>query len=709
MKLSPSRAALALAILLPTALPLMSAQTAATSPASDRYVFPPADLMRIGVYYYPEAWAAEQWPRDMTNIKKMGMEFVHMGEFAWAFMEPTEGKFDFAWLDKNIELAAAQGLKVILCTPSPAPPVWLTESYPEVLMIDAAGRTMQHGTRQQASWSVPLYREYVAKIVTELGKRYGHDPRVWGWQLDNELTHYGKEPDYGPASQASFRAWLKNKYGTIAALNREWGNAFWSQLYQTFDQIRIPNQQEQVAQMNPHSILDSQRWFADETADYLRFQTDILRQYCGHNQWITTNHIHNFPAVNPALNGKDFDLVTWTLYPVHGNANEGPLGFRLGSSATLSFAADFMRSINGQAGLMELQPGQVNWGEVNPQPYPGAVRLWLMRAFAAGSKFVCTYRYREPLSGAELYHSGLVGPDGVTPSIGGEQYAQAMREIAALRPLWRADATPPAAYTARRAAILYNYENRWDLDNHKQNKSWDTYEHLLKYHTALKRLGAPVDVITEDKDFSAYPFLIVPAAQLVDAALVARWKTYAENGGHLVLTCRTGQKDRRGFLWEGPWAMPILDLIGAKIKFYDTLPAPNVGHLSAGGQIHAWDTWGEILDPAAGTTALASYTDQFYAGGVAAVTRPLGKGSVTYIGVDSENGTLEAQLVRGVYERAGVAVQNFAEGFCVDWRDGFMVATNFTENPQAAPVPAGAKLLVGERSVPTAGVAIWQE
>lgn len=693
--------------LLPAALPAAESTPMAAPPSA--YAFPPADLMRIGVYYYPEAWPAEQWPRDMANIKKLGMEFVHMGEFSWAFLEPTEGHFDFAWLDQNIALAAAQGLKVVLCTPTPAPPVWLTQAHPEVLMIDAAGRTMQHGTRQQASWSVPLYRDYVAKIVTALGQRYGHDPRVWGWQLDNELTHYGKEPDYGPASQASFRAWLKTKYGTIAALNRDWGNAFWSQVYQNFDQIRLPNQQEEVAQMNPHAILDAQRWFADETAGYLRFQTNLLRQFCGHNQWITTNHIHNFSAVNPALNGQDFDIVTWTLYPVHGNANEGPLGFQLGSSATLSFAADFMRTINGQAGLMELQPGQVNWGEVNPQPYPGAVRLWLMRAFAAGSKFVCTYRYREPLSGAELYHSGLVGTDGVTPSLGGEQYAQAMREIAALRPLWRADAQPPAAYAARRAAILYSYENRWDLDNHPQNKAWDTYGHLLKYHTALKRLGAPVDVITEDKDFSAYPFLIAPAAQLVDAALVARWKTYAENGGHLVLTCRTGEKDRRGFLWEGPWAMPILDLIGAKIKFYDTLPAPNVAHVKAGDQTHAWTTWGEILDPAAGTTALASYTDQFYAGGVAAVTRPLGKGSVTYIGVDSADGTLEAQLIHGVYERAHVPVQDFAEGFCVDWRDGFWVATNFTENTQAAPVAADAKLLVGTRNVPTAGVAIWQE
>ena len=86
--------------------------------------FQDSDMMNIGVYYYPEAWPTNQWPRDIANIKKM-LEFVHMGEFAWAFMEPKEGKYDFDWLDRNIQLCAQHGLKVILCTPSPTPPVWL--------------------------------------------------------------------------------------------------------------------------------------------------------------------------------------------------------------------------------------------------------------------------------------------------------------------------------------------------------------------------------------------------------------------------------------------------------------------------------------------------------------------------------------------------------------------------------------------------------
>jgi beta-galactosidase len=671
--------------------------------------FPDADMMRIGAYYYPEAWPRNEWARDIANMKKLNMEFVHMGEFAWTYMEPQEGKFDFTWLDECVKLCADNGLKVVLCTPSPTPPVWLSEKHPEILMVDAAGRRMLHGTRQQATWSSEVYRAYVARIDTELAKHYGNNPTVWGWQIDNELSHYGKEPDYSDASQTKFRAWLKQKYTTIENLNRDWGNSFWSQRYQTFDQIRLPNQAELVAQINPHQLLDSQRWFADEAADYLRFQANVLRQYCGHRQWVTTNFMHDFSAVNPSLSGNDLDLTTFTIYPAHGNANEGPLGFRLGSMATMSFAHDFFRTINGAHGIMELQPGQVNWGDVNPQPYPGAVHMWLMRAFAQGAKLVCTYRYREVLSGAEMYHYGLAGTDGVTPSTGGQQYQQAAQEIALLRTLRKPDAVRPPAYAARQAAILYNFNNRWDLDNHKQTILWDTYAHMLKQYRALKRVGAPVDVITEDKDFSKYPFLIVPAAQLVDAKLVQRWREYAENGGHLVLTCRTGQKDRRGFLWEGPWAMPILDLIGAKISFYDTLPAPNIGKVKAGEKTYDWVSWGEVLEPKEGTTALATYANQYYANGVTAVTRTLGKGSVTYIGVDSVDGALEADLIRGVYERAGIKTQNFDDGFVVDWRDGFWVATNFTEKQETIPAAKGVKMLVGTRELGPAGVGVWQE
>ncbi len=684
---------------------LLAGSSFAQSP--DPY-FKDADMMNIGVYYYPEAWPSNQWPRDIANIKSMGLEFVHMGEFAWAFMEPEEGKYDFDWLEKNVQLCADQGLKVVLCTPSPTPPVWLVQEHPEVLMIDAQGRRMEHGSRQHADWSSEVYRQYVEKIDTELAKRFGQNPAVWGWQLDNELSHYGKDFSYSDASTAKFRDWLKKKYGTIDDLNRDWGNAFWSQMYQNFDQIQIPNQEVLPQAINPHALLDFERFFADEAADYLRFQATVLRRYTKH-QWITSNFMNMHEPVYPALSGKDLDIITWTLYPVHGNLETGALGFRLGNGAEMGFMHDFLRNLNGNQGLMELQPGQVNWGDVNPLPYPGAIYMWIMRAFAGGSKMVCSYRFREPLFGAELYHYGFVGPDGVTPTFGGVQYAKAAHDIAMLRTLRNPNAVAPDAYTARRAAILYNVENRWDIDNHKQTTRWDTMGHELKYYRALKRLGCPIDVITEDKDFAAYPFLVAPAYQLIDEPLVQRWTQYVENGGHLILTCRTGQKDRRGHLWEDSWAGPIHNLIGASIPAYDDLPGTLTAKVRAGGKLYDWAVWGDQLAPNSGTTVLAEYADQFYAGKPAAVTRSLGKGTVTYIGVESFSGELETDLLRGVFKTAGVKTAVYADQFFVDWRDGFWIATNFSSQDQPAPIPGNAKILIGTKTVPPGGVAVWTE
>jgi len=685
-------------------IPILHAQT----PGQNPNWFPKPDMLTVGVYYYPEAWPESQWARDMSNIRKLHMEFVHMGEFAWYFMEPEEGKYQFDWLEKNIALAAQNGLKVVLCTPSATPPIWLTREHPEILMVNAEGRTMDHGSREHADWSSPLYREYVTKIDTELAKRFGKDPRVWGWQIDNELSHYGQRFSYSQAATIKFRDWLKEKYGTIDKLNAAWGGAFWSTMYQNFGQIDIPNEKTLVADPSPHEVLDFRRWFAHEAADYLNMQASVLRQY-SKNQWITTNFMSMHGDVDPVMSSKALDVFSWTHYPVHGEMNEGPLGFRLGSAEEMSFMHDFMRSFTGLSGPMELQPGQVNWGDVNPWPLPGAIHMWILRAFGAGARLVCTYRYRQPLYGSELYHKGLAETDGVTPSPGGREYSQAMQDVIELRKHYNADAREPASYAARRTAFLISFDNRWDIENHPQTKRWDTVAHWFRYYRALKSMMAPVDVITADRDFSKYPFAVAPAYQLVDDDLIRRFTEYVQNGGHLVLTCRTAQKDMRGHLWEALWAAPIYPLIGARIPFYDLLPVGVNGHVTANGKQYAWGSWGDILQPDAGTEILAHYADQFYTGRAAAVHHKLGKGTVTYIGVDTLDGELERALLHRVYASAGAAPADLDPNFLVDWRDGFWVATNFASQPEQIPAAASAQILVGDRTVPPGGATVWMD
>ncbi|HWR99393.1 MAG TPA: beta-galactosidase [Prolixibacteraceae bacterium] len=665
--------------------------------------FPKKQLITTGVYYYPEHWDSTQWDRDLKNMAAMGFEFTHFAEFAWAQLEPEEGKYDFAWLDKAVSLAAKYNLKVIMCTSTCTPPVWLSRKHPEILSMNENGRQMDHGSRQHASFSSSYYRSYSLKMIEQLARHYGRDPRINGWQVDNEPRTFF---DYNPDAQQRFRAWLKNKYKDINALNNTWGTLFWSNTYSDFSEINIPLHSQWG--MNLNQRLDHYRFAASETATFLDEQAVAIKKHASSNQWVTTNYIPNYDG---GYIGKstELDFITYTRYMVFGSSmGIGRKGYRLGDPLSIAMANDFFRPKSQIYGVMELQPGQVNWGSINPQPAPGAVRLWLWHQFAGGSTLACTYRYRAPLVGYEQYHYGIVGTDGVTPTPGGLEYQKFIQETALLRKEYRAEANVPAAYLARKTAILFNNENIWGMDMNKQTSQWNSMEHFIKYYKTLKAFGAPVDFIEDHSDFSKYPVLIAPAYQQIDKDLIQKMTDYAASGGKLVLTCRSGHKNREGHLWEARFAEPIYGLIGAEIEFYD-LPMPHAqDSVWMGSRKYAWKTWGEILSPKKETSVWGTFQGDFYAGKPAVISRKLGKGSVTYVGVDSNDGLLERDLLKKLYAQLEIPVDNLPEGVSVEYRNGFGIAVNYSDKNYTLKIPDDAQILIGEKVMPTAGVTVWK-
>lgn len=664
--------------------------------------FEEKDLTLTGVYYYPEHWDESQWERDFRKMRELGFEFTHFAEFAWAQLEPEEGVYDFAWLDRAVALAAKYDLKVIMCTSTATPPVWLSRKYPEILLKDEQGITLDHGARQHASFASPLYRELAFRMIEKLAEHYGNDARIVGWQLDNEPA---VQFDYNPQAEQGFRDFLREQYDDdIAALNAAWGTAFWSEVYRSFDEITLPKRAQMF--MNHHQILDYRRFAAKQTNDFLNEQCLLIKRYAKH-QWVTTNYIPNYEeghiGGSPAL-----DFQSYTRYMVYGdNEGIGRRGYRVGNPLRIAMANDFFRPIQGTYGVMELQPGQVNWGAINPQPYPGAVRLWLWSVFAGGSDFICTYRYRQPLYGTEQYHYGIVGTDGVTVTPGGEEYAQFMQEIKSLRGRVAEREKKPADYLARRTAILFNHENSWSIERQPQNRTWNTLGHIEKYYRTLKAFGAPVDFITEKQDLTPYPVVIVPAYQLADKELVERWTAYAKQGGNLVITCRTAQKDRFGRLPEAPFGSMIFDLTGNEMEFYDLLLPDEPGVVKMGDNHYSWNTWGEILRPAKGTQVWATFEEEFYAGKPAVTTRRLGRGTVTYVGVDSTDGALEKAVLQRLYDALHIPVLDLPYGVTMEYRNGMGIVLNYGDKPYRFELPEGAKVLLGEEEIPTAGVLVF--
>jgi beta-galactosidase len=671
--------------------------------------FAESNPITTGCYYYPEQWPESEWNRDLKHMSDLGFEFTHFGEFSWALLEREEGKYDFAWLDKAIDIAAKNKLKVILCTPSAAPPVWLVQKHPEILMQNEDGKTMQHGSRQQGSWSSEIYRSYLQKIVSELAIRYGNDERVWGWQVDNEPSHYGFPYDYNEASQKAFIVWLDEKYQNIDSLNARWGNNFWSQRYNNFEQIKIPNAKELVQPVNPHALLDFQIFTNEQRAAFLRVQTIALREKISATQFITTNYMMQMPHTDPWANKEDFDFASYTNYPVnsYSEVENGELGFRLGSGRDLAITHDFYQSVNGLTGIMELQPGQVNWGHYNTQPLPGAVRMWAWHSFALGAKFICTYRYRQPLSGNEQYHQGIMQTDGITESRGGLEYAQTIKEMNAVKKLYKADRSPQ-----QKVAIWWDQKSMLDLHNFPHNKNWNAVNELYRYYESIKSFALPVDFITDEPDPKSYPVVLIPSVQLVNDSMISQWKNYVNAGGTLIITPRTAQKNRDGHLWKMKYEEKIKTLIGTSVLYNDQLPTSKKAHVSMNNKSYEWNSWGEIIDlnkDSATVKIIATYADQFYAGKAACTLYSLGKGKVIFIGISSNTGEFEKEILKNTFVAAGLKITELPKYIYQEKRGNLSITVNYSSNNFELKIEKGQKIILGEKLLKPGEVTVWME
>ena len=669
--------------------------------------------MPVGAYYYPEHWQRDQWDRDIKRIADLGFSFTHYAEFAWANLEPEEGKFNFGWLDTCVNLAAKYGLKIVMCTPSATPPAWLTTKHPEILIVGEDGRQIKHGMRLNANESNPIYQQYIRRIVTKMAERYGKNPAIWGWQIDNE-PHFEGLYDYSVFAQAGFKKWLKQKYGNIDRLNSAWGAAFWSFTFNNFNQIRIPNAKE-THTVNPHALLDFQRYNSTALAEGLRFQSKILKANISTTQWVTTNFAYYkfLPSVDLFKSKDDLDFASHTMYLLSTFLNypTGNLAHRLGSGMELSFSNEMSRSITGHTGVMELQPGQINWGAWNAQPLPGAVRMWIWHSFGLGDEFVCTYRFRQALFGSEQFHKAIMEPDGITVSPGGKEYETAIKEINALPITTKADGIIPASVASRSTAFLWKQDNLLGMEASKHNAAWDSWKHYYTYYENLKTMGAPVTFLQEIDSFDVkqYPLMVAPAFEMTDERLIQKWKRYVAAGGHLVLTSRTGMKDNNGHLWQSLLQQPVWDLIGAKVDGYDHLPPQTTGTIKMGDSSYAWNVWGDQLTPEKGTDVWATFNDQFYAGKATVVKNQIGKGAVYYVGTQSVKGEMEKQVLRKVYGEAGATILNLPNYVFVNWRNGFWVGVNYTSEAVELPIPAEATIVLGNKKLLPGGVTVWKQ
>lgn len=450
----------------------------------------------LGVCYYPEHWPEAQWAEDARRMAELGLAWVRIGEFAWGRVEPRPGQFNWGWLDRAIEVLGAHGLKVVLGTPTATPPKWVLDRHPDMLAVDAQGRPRKFGSRRHYCFSHPGYRQESARIVTEFARRYGRNLHVGAWQTDNEYGCHDTVLSYSDAARTAFRDWLRARFpaqdrngGDIEALNRAWGNVFWSMDYEDFDDIDLPNLT--VTEPNPAHVLAFRRFSSDQVVQYNRMQAEIIRQYS--DAPLSHNYMGRVTEFDHYKLGEDLDIATWDSYPLGfledrvGAGVEDQRRFaRQGDPDFQAFHHDLYRAVGrGRWWVMEQQPGPVNWAPYNPAPAPGMVRLWTWEAFAHGAEAVCYFRWRQAPFAQEQMHAGLLRPDSAEAE-GFDEARQVAFELA--------DAPDVQPVTAP-VALIFDYDAEWAWAVQPHGKGLSYFGLVLDHYRALRRAGLSVDII----------------------------------------------------------------------------------------------------------------------------------------------------------------------------------------------------------------------
>ncbi|WP_205855623.1 beta-galactosidase, partial [Phytoactinopolyspora endophytica] len=240
------------------------------------------DRLLYGGDYNPEQWPEEVWAEDVELMRRAGVNAATIGVFSWALLEPEEGVYDFGWMDRVVSTLQGAGIGIVLATPTASPPPWFSRAYPDALPVGPDGTRLTHGSRDTYAVSAPAYREACRRIVERLVARYGDEPGLIAWHVHNEYGTY----DWGEHAAATFRRWLRERYGTLDELNRAWYTAFWSQNYRSWEDITPPRATQYLH--NPTKAVDYRRFMSDEMLAAMREQRDIIRAG-GSSAPVTTN------------------------------------------------------------------------------------------------------------------------------------------------------------------------------------------------------------------------------------------------------------------------------------------------------------------------------------------------------------------------------------------------------------------------------------
>ena len=644
----------------------------------------------FGVDYYPEQWPEDRWATDAQWMAEAGFNLARLGEFAWAKMEPVEGRFDFSWLERAIATLSAHGLRVMLGTPTAAPPAWLAADHPGIFRVRKDGVRVAYGNRRGYCPTSREYRAATERIVGALAAHFAGHPALAAWQVDNEFGGLC----YCSSCARSFHAWLEQRYGTLEELNRRWGTAFWGQVYDRWDEIPLPL--DAGSAPNPGLALDYYRFSSAAYREYQQLQISLLRHFCP-----DVPILHNFQGgfdqeeLNFFELAQPLDVAAWNNYP----RTQWDMRAEVDANR-MALSLDLMRGLKrAPFWITEQQAGPGGWEMVSVPPRPGELRLWAYQTIAHGAEAVLFFRWRTARFGTEQYWHGLLDHDG-SRSRRYHEIQQMGREIARIRERLT------GLETHARVAMLMSYDSRFAFNVQGNNPGFSYPHHFARIYNSFHARNVAVDVLPPEANLEGYQLVVAPSLHVLPEEIARNLRNYVRSGGILMVTMRSGVKNEFNAVVDERLPGLLADVCGVTVEEYDSLPPDAHNQLDfispelAGAQVETCN-WADILEPR-GAVVVARYTRDYYAGKPAITLNHYGAGFAVYVGTDGDE-RLYNRLSDWLLDLAGVEpVLSAPPGveICERCRGGtrLLFVLNHTHSVQQVELDGSYKdLLNGER------------
>jgi len=612
---------------------------------------PEFSTVLYGAAYYHEYMPYERLDKDVAMMKAAGLTVVRMGESTWSLWEPKDGSFEFAWMDRVVAAMGKAGIKVILGTPTYSIPAWMAHKHPEILarrMNDSAlggpGIQNTYGMRQNMDTDAKAYRFYAERLIRHIVAHYKNNPTVIGWQIDNETGSYGAT---NADVFAGFKQHLQKKFGTPEALSKAWFLNYWGQNFHSWDDLPTRD----GAQSTGYK-LEWSRWSQLRVTNFLHWQAALVRACASPQQFVTHDFAGSLHAdVDEGAVSQALDVAAVNIY------HWAPQDQYNGAGQTLD--ADFTRSLKqGNFLVTETNAQSTEWASsFQYPPYDGQFREDVYTHISNGANMVEYWHWASIPANQETYWKGVLSHD-LEPNRAYAEVSKTAHELQKIGPRL------VNLKIHNDVAILWSRDSMNALNDmpFAKTKSWgpsDTradYAGLVRQlHRALYGMNVGTDFVFPDtKDFSSYKLLIVPSLYVADDALLQRISDYIKQGGHVLMTFKSGfTNENTAVRWEMAPG-PLREALGFHYQEFSNLSQPLglKGDTYGAGADNKVQYWAEFLqlDTA---KALATYDHPFFGRWPAITLNQYGAGQALYEGTYLSD-KLQTEVLRAYLKDLGM-------------------------------------------------------